>query len=53
MALAPEPLRGAEEARTRAEGQLSNDGFVKKAPPEVVAREREKLERFRAELSEL
>ena len=38
---------------TRAEGKLSNDGFVKKAPPDVVQRERDKLERFRAELSSL
>jgi valyl-tRNA synthetase len=37
----------------RAEGKLANDGFVEKAPPEVVQRERDKLERFRAELSEL
>jgi valyl-tRNA synthetase len=37
----------------RCEGKLANDGFVKKAPPEVVQRERDKLERFRAELQEL
>ncbi len=37
----------------RAEGKLANKGFVKKAPPEVVEREREKLERFRAELASL
>ena len=37
----------------RAEGKLANDGFVKKAPPEVVERERAKLERFRAELESL
>ena len=37
----------------RAEAKLANDGFVKKAPPEVVEREREKLDRFRAELESL
>ncbi len=37
----------------RAEAKLANDGFVKKAPPDVVEREREKLERFRAELESL
>ncbi len=34
----------------RAERKLGNQGFVDKAPPEVVAAEREKLERLRAEL---
>lgn len=37
----------------RCEGKLGNDGFVKKAPGEVVQRERDKLERFQAELREL
>jgi valyl-tRNA synthetase len=37
----------------RAEGKLGNQGFVAKAPPEVVAAEREKLERLRAELDAL
>jgi valyl-tRNA synthetase len=37
----------------RAEGKLANDGFVSKAPPELVEQEREKLERFRRELAEL
>jgi valyl-tRNA synthetase len=37
----------------RAEAKLANDGFVKKAPPDVVEREREKLDRFRAELESL
>src|SRR5215207_9135427 len=31
----------------RAERQLANDRFVEKAPPEVVAAEREKLDRYR------
>jgi valyl-tRNA synthetase len=37
----------------RAEAKLGNDGFVAKAPPEVVEEERGKLERYRAELAEL
>jgi valyl-tRNA synthetase len=37
----------------RAEKKLSNAGFVAKAPPEVVAAERAKLEALRAELEEL
>ncbi len=37
----------------RAEGKLSNRGFVANAPPEVVDAEREKLERYRSELDEL
>src|SRR4051794_16607368 len=38
---------------TRAEGKLANQGFVGKAPPEVVQAERDKLERLRRELEEL
>jgi valyl-tRNA synthetase len=37
----------------RAEGKLNNQGFVAKAPEAVVAAEREKLERLRAELEAL
>ncbi len=37
----------------RAEGMLANDRFVRNAPPEVVAGEREKLERYRRELGAL
>ncbi|HEU4906713.1 MAG TPA: valine--tRNA ligase [Solirubrobacterales bacterium] len=37
----------------RAEGKLGNEKFVDRAPPEVVAEERQKLERYRAELEEL
>jgi valyl-tRNA synthetase len=45
-----------EELRSevaRAEGKLANEGFVAKAPPELVDEEREKLERYRAELEGL
>ena len=37
----------------RGERKLSNEGFVAKAPPEVVEEERSKLEGYRAELAEL
>ncbi len=37
----------------RAEGKLANERFVSKAPGDVVEAEREKLERYRAELAEL
>jgi valyl-tRNA synthetase len=37
----------------RAERKLGNQGFVAKAPPEVVQAEREKLERLRTELEAL
>jgi valyl-tRNA synthetase len=37
----------------RAEGMLANERFVANAPAEVVAAEREKLERYRRELAAL
>jgi valyl-tRNA synthetase len=37
----------------RAEGMLANERFVANAPPEIVAAEREKLERYRSELAAL
>jgi valyl-tRNA synthetase len=37
----------------RAERKLGNQGFVAKAPPDVVQAERDKLERLRAELEAL
>jgi valyl-tRNA synthetase len=45
-----------EELRSevaRAEGKLGNAKFVDRAPAEVVEEERQKLERYRAELEEL
>jgi valyl-tRNA synthetase len=45
-----EELRAEVE---RGERKLGNEGFVAKAPPEVVEEERGKLERYRAELAEL
>ncbi len=37
----------------RGEGKLSNEGFVAKAPADVVDAEREKLDAYKAELEEL
>ncbi len=37
----------------RAEGKLANQGFIAKAPPQLVASERAKLERLVAELASL
>ena len=37
----------------RARGKLSNKGFTDKAPAQLVQSERDKLERFEAELAEL
>jgi valyl-tRNA synthetase len=45
-----EELRAEVE---RGERKLSNEGFVAKAPAEVVEEERAKLDRYRNELSEL
>jgi valyl-tRNA synthetase len=48
--------RRREELRSeveRGERKLANQGFVAKAPAEVVEEERGKLERYRAELEEL
>ncbi|MBK5111956.1 MAG: class I tRNA ligase family protein, partial [Thermoleophilia bacterium] len=42
-----------EGERTKIAGKLANSGFVEKAPAEVVAEEREKLERISADLAEL
>ena len=57
----PQQVRERIEARAaelrseveRAERKLGNDGFVAKAPAEVVEAEREKLEAYRTELGEL
>jgi len=45
-----ERLRGEV---ARAEGKLGNEKFVANAPVDVVDGERDKLERYRAELEEL
>jgi valyl-tRNA synthetase len=45
-----EELRSEVE---RGERKLGNEGFVAKAPAEVVEEERGKLERYRNELAEL
>ena len=41
----------AQVGGTRA--KLSNDGFLKAAPPDIVDREREKLSSFEAQLNKL
>jgi valyl-tRNA synthetase len=57
--VAAEQRRVAERIETlrkeirRAEGKLANQGFVAKAPPQVVEAERTKLQRLRSELDEL
>ena len=54
LAARVEARRSSLEAEiARAEGKLANQDFVKKAPAEVVQREREKLDRFRAEIAAL
>jgi valyl-tRNA synthetase len=42
-----------EQEVERSEHKLANRGFVEKAPPEVVAAERDKLQRLRSELEAL
>ena len=57
----PRPRRSArppsatrlEAEIKRAEGKLANQGFVAKAPPQVVEAERDKLARLQAELEAL
>ena len=53
-----ERKRAAERERlrgeiARAEAKLANEGFVAKAPEQLVAAEREKLDRLRRELEQL
>jgi valyl-tRNA synthetase len=46
-------LQKLRAERDRAEGMLKNERFTSKAPPEVVAAEREKAERFAADVRAL
>ena len=50
---APRRARSSQAEIERAERKLANEGFVAKAPRDVVAAEREKLERLQAELDAL
>ncbi len=60
-AVDPEEQARKREARraelqaeiARAEGKLANAGFIAKAPPELVAAERDKLDRLHADLAAL
>ena len=45
--------RSCESEVERGERKLANEGFVAKAPAEVVEAERAKLEGYRAELAAL
>ena len=45
-------LEKATQEIMRLEQKLSNDGFVTKAPPAVVQSERDKLETYRARLTD-
>ena len=42
-----------EQEIARAEGKLANEGFVSKAPAEVVEAERQKLDEYRRALERL
>jgi valyl-tRNA synthetase len=46
-------IKSAQTDIARSEGMLASDGFVKKAPPALVAEEKAKLERARALLDKL
>ena len=49
----PPSAPGSRREIKRAEGKLANEGFVAKAPPQVVQAERDKLARLQAELEAL
>jgi len=42
-----------EQEIARVDGKLSNEGFVKKAPPQLIAEEEEKREKYRAMLEKV
>jgi valyl-tRNA synthetase len=50
---AAEEIARLDKEIARSESMLGNEGFVANAPPEVVAGEREKLERYRRQLDAL
>jgi valyl-tRNA synthetase len=41
-------LKAIEIELSRAEGKLNNQGFVAKAPAEVISKEKSKIEEFRS-----
>jgi valyl-tRNA synthetase len=46
-------IAGIEQQAARSEGKLSSEGFVSKAPPEVVERERSRLAALKEEAAAL
>ncbi|HHT69616.1 MAG TPA: valine--tRNA ligase [Firmicutes bacterium] len=46
-------LEATETELQRAQSKLQNEGFITKAPPQVVEKEREKLESYKATLERL
>ncbi|MCQ8186377.1 valine--tRNA ligase [Parvularcula maris] len=46
-------IGAAQGQLKKAEGKLGNERFISKAPPEVVAEERARVEKFGAELAQL
>ena len=46
-------LEGTQRELQRAEDKLKNEGFITKAPPHVIEKEKEKLESYRSTMEQL